>query len=217
MHAPERRPAAPGLAFALLLATVGLLAQGCGTTSTYRWVDELPDDDVPVGNGEPEEYRIAPRDVLGVRVWNQEPMSLARARVREDGRLSLPFVKDVVAAGLTPSELGRKLQEDLVSVIVDPVVTVTLEEPAPLNVSVVGEVAHPGMFSMTRGAGVLHALAAAGGLTAYAERNGIYVLRRLTPSSPAPTRIRFKYGELTSGGTAAAGFLMQSGDVVIVE
>lgn len=200
------------LALVLLLPSAASLELGCATGATYRWVDDLP-----TAEGPGPEYRIAHRDVLGIRVWNQEAMSLARARVREDGKISLPFLQDVVAVGLTPGALGKRLQEALVSVIVDPVVTVTLEEPAQLDVSVLGEVTRAGAFSIPRPAGVLHAIAAAGGLTAYAERDGIYVLRRLDPSSPAPMRIRFRYRDLTSGGTAAAGFLLESGDVVVVE
>ena len=193
----------------LLLA---LFFASCATShAPYRWVDDLPAAD------EPAIYRIAARDVISVRVYNQEAMSLERARVRDDGRISLPFLKDVAAAGLTPNELGEELQHALVSVIVDPVVTVTLEEPASLTVPVLGEVATPGTFSLQRSSGVLHALAAAGGLTQYAGYENIYVLRRLDPKSRAPTRIRFRYLDLTSGGTAAAGFLLQSGDVVVVE
>jgi len=194
------------------LALAWLLA-GCATTSVpYLWVDEY------VGpEADPGVYRIAARDVIGVRVWNHEAMSVERARVREDGRISLPFLKDVEVAGLTPNELSERLQQALVSLIVDPVVTVTLEEPALLNVSVLGEVATPGAFTMPRPAGVLHAIAAAGGLTEYADRDEIYVLRRLSPTSAAPTRIRFRYADLTSGGTNAAAFLLQTGDVVVVE
>ncbi|HWV38902.1 MAG TPA: polysaccharide biosynthesis/export family protein [Vulgatibacter sp.] len=161
-------------------------------------------------------YRIAARDVISVRVWNQESMGMERARVREDGKISLPFLKDVSVVGMTPNELSEKLQKELVSLIVEPIVTVTLEEPAPLNVSVIGEVATAGAFTMPRPAGVLQAIAAAGGLTPYADRDSIYVLRRLAPAIP-PTRIRFRYRDLTSGGTPAAAFLLKSGDVVVVE
>ncbi len=196
----------------LLLALCCVFAQGCATTQPFRWVDEL--------EAEPErsaDYRIAPRDVISVRVWNQEAMSLERARVREDGRISLPFLKDVSVAELTPNELSERLQRELISLIVDPVVTVTLEEPAQMNISVIGEVTTAGVFTMSRPAGVLHAIAAAGGLNRYANPEGIYVLRRLEPWSPAPTRIRFRMRDLTGGATRAAGFFLQSGDIVVVE
>jgi polysaccharide export outer membrane protein len=201
-----------GPALPLLLSLLALVATACTTTAPFRWVDDLSASD-----DDPGVYRIAARDVISVRVWNQAPMSVERARVREDGRISLPFLKDVAVAGMTPNEVSEKLQRELVSFIVDPLVTVTLEQPATLNVSVLGEVAGPGAFNVERPAGVLHAIATAGGLTEYADRDGIYVLRRLDPSRSAPTRIRFRYGDLTSGGTRAASFLLQSGDIVVVE
>lgn len=203
-------PGLPRFISALVLGLV--LPLGCAAPAPFRWVDELPPR-----TGESAVYRIGPRDFIGVRVWNQEAMSVERARVRDDGRISLPFLKDVVVAGLSPNELGEKLQRELVSVIVDPIVTVTLVEPAVLDVSVVGDVTNAGVYTLQRPAGVLQAIAAAGGLTEYASRDGIFVLRRLDPASAAPTRIRFRYRDLTSGVTPAAAFCLQSGDVVVVE
>ncbi|AKU89845.1 polysaccharide biosynthesis/export family protein [Vulgatibacter incomptus] len=200
---------APG--FVALIACLAWGVLGCASTSPYKWVD-----DIPGGRDDPAVYRLGVRDVISVRVWNQESMSVERARVREDGRISLPFLKDVRVAGLTPNELGDRLQTELVSFIVDPVVTVTLDEPAALDVSVVGEVTTTGVYAIHNPAGVLHAIAAAGGLTQFADRDSIFVLRRLSPAIP-PTRIRFRYRDLTSGGTRAADFLLQSGDVVVVE
>jgi polysaccharide export outer membrane protein len=154
--------------------------------------------------------------VISVRVWNQESMSLERARVREDGKISLPFLKDVEVVGFTPNEIGESLQRSLEPFIVDPIVTVTLEEPAPLGVSVLGEVTAAGSFILDRPAGVLHAIAAAGGLNQYADREAIYVLRRVSLGIP-PMRIRFRYQDLILGGNRASAFLLQSGDVVVVE
>lgn len=199
------------LALIVEIVLFGWLGPGCATDAPYRWVHDVPAPKVTA------EYRIGACDILGVRVWNQDAMSIERARVREDGKISLPFLKDVSVSGLTPNELSEKLQRELVSVIVSPVVTVSLVEPAPVSVSVLGEVATQGAFTLQRPAGVLQAIAAAGGLTPYAERDGIYVLRRLDADQPAPTRIRFRYRDLASGGTAAAGFLLQNGDVLLVE
>jgi len=193
------------------LAGVLGLSMACAAPQPFQWVDE-----VPGAREHPGIYRIAPMDVISVRVWNQESMSLLHARVREDGRISLPFLKDVDVAGLTPNSLSEKLQVALVSFIVDPVVTVTVDEPAPLSVFVLGEVTTAGTYTLARPAGALQALAAAGGLTQYANRDGIYVLRRISPLLP-PTRIRFRYRDLTSGGTTAAGFLLRSGDTIVVE
>ena len=187
-------------------------AAGCAARVPYVWVEDLP-----LEREDTAEYRIAPRDRISVRVWNQEAMSVSGARVRDDGMLSLPVLQDVRVAGLTPRELGAQLRTELVSLIVDPVVTVSIDEPALVGVSMLGEVARPGSYTMPRPAGLLHAIAAAGGLTTYADDDAIYVLRKLEPSSVAPMRIRFRYDDLTSGGTPAAGFELQSGDVILVE
>lgn len=191
-----------------LLAAAALAA--CGTRGAFIPVEEYP-------SPAPEtEYRIAPGDILGVRVWNQDSMSNARARVRDDGKISVPFLQDVDVAGTTPSELSQRLQTKLKIYVVNPVVTITVEELQPLKVSVLGEVARPGEFELQRGAGVLAAIAAAGGLTDYAHRDALYVLRT-SPDAKGPTRIRFRYGSLTGGEKPAASFRLKAGDVVVAE
>ncbi len=196
---------------ALLAATLALDA--CGTEGKYIRVEDLPRTMQSTS-----EYRISPGDVLGVRVWNQPTMSLEKTRVRDDGKISVPFLQDVEAAGKTPAELAERLQVHLKTYVVSPVVTVTVEELRPFRVSVTGEVVRPGVYELERGAGVLSALAAAGNFTEFAHRDRIFVLRRgITPNDAAPTRIRFRYDALTHGERPAAGFQLQSGDVVVVE
>ncbi len=105
---PQRatpRSAAP-LALLAALAAIPLL-DGCGHPREYLWVDDVPASAVSASDGT---YRIAPGDVIGVRVWNQESMSIERARVREDGKISLPLLKDVEVAGMEPAELGQRLE-----------------------------------------------------------------------------------------------------------
>jgi polysaccharide export outer membrane protein len=96
--------------------------------------------------------------------------------------------------------------------VVSPQVTITVEESQPTSVSVLGEVAHPGIYTLDPSAGVLQALAAAGGFTEYASRDSIYLVRR--PPSP---RIRFAFSALSQGEGRAAAFRLRAGDVVIVE
>lgn len=160
------------------------------------------------------EYVIAPGDTLQVRVFQQEAMS-ARVRVREDGMVSLPMVNDWPVAGKRPTEVAAALQVRLKDFINTPLVTVSLEETRPLSVSVLGEVTRPGVVTLEPGAGVLHALAAAGGLTDFAHADGIFVLRRGADGRPA--RIRFRWQGLTGGEGPAASFLLQPQDVVVAE
>ena len=188
------------------------LAPACKHTGDFVWVDDLPQTPQPAE----KEYVIQPGDTLSVRVWNQDGMS-AKPRVRQDGKISLPFLNDVEAAGITPNVLARRLQARLKDFIVNPVVTISLEEPKPIQVSVLGEVGHPGILQLEPGAGLIQALATAGGLNDFASRDSIFVIRQTNPEAGAPLRIRFTYESLVQVRGRAATFRLQSGDVVVVE
>lgn len=197
----------------LPLAAILALAAGCAAVGDYVWADAVSEPAQPAET----EYVIAPGDVLGVRVFNQEGMS-GRARVRADGRISLPFVNDVEAAGQTPAALARRLQARLKEFINNPVVTVSLEEAGPIQISVLGEVVHPGVFPVQSGANVLQGLAAAGGLGPFASLDRIFVLRKTPPGSKVPlVRVRFTYQKLVRAEGRSVAFRLRDGDVVVVE
>lgn len=201
------RPAAAARSAALALGAALLLA-GCRTVTPlgeYTWVHDYEDPETPS-----DSYVIVAGDLLGVRVWNQEGMS-GRARVRADGMISLPFLNDIPAAGVSPPTLATRIQARLQEFIVNPVVTVSLEEPRPFEVSVVGEVVRAGVYKLEQQkAGVLAALASAGGLNDFADRDRIFVLR-------SGVRIRFTFRALSQAHPKAASFLLRPGDVVVVE
>jgi polysaccharide biosynthesis/export protein len=192
----------------LCSAVLGLLVLGgCKHTGNFEWADDLKSPPQPSG------YVIHSGDTLSVRVWGQDGMS-ARARVRDDGKISLPFLHDVEVVGFTPPVLAQQLQTRLKDFLANPVVTIALEEQRPFTISVLGEVARQGPAQLDpNSAGVLSAIAAAGGLTPFADRDAIYVLR---PGAP-PRRIRFRWESLTQREGAAASFRLQSGDVLVVE
>lgn len=203
-----------GLGRAPLAAALALsaLALGCRAASgPFVWSDAYRPP-APAAGG----YVIAPGDALSVRVWNQEGMS-GKARVRADGMISLPFVHDVKAAGLDPAALAQALQKKLKEYIVNPEVTVSLEEEATFEVSVLGEVAHGGVFKMERDPLLVKVLANAGGLNELARRDGIYVIRYADDPGKPPIRIRFTYASLTQAKGPAALFRLRAGDVVVVE
>jgi polysaccharide biosynthesis/export protein len=163
----------------------------------------------------PREYVIGVGDAISVRVFQHEDMS-ARVRVRVDGFVSLPLVNEVRAAGKTPPALAHELTARFKDFINTPAVTVMLEETRPLTVSILGEVTRAGVQTLEPGAGVLQALAAAGGLNDFAHPDGIFVVRRV-PGEAQPIRIRFTWRALSEGSGKAAGFLLQPGDVVVAE
>lgn len=194
-----------------LLFIALLAAAGCRHTGAYVWVDDYKSTQPAPDAG----YLLGPGDLLSVRVLGHEEMS-SRVRVRSDGRISLPFLDDMPVSGRTPSQVAEKLRGDFKEYVVNPVVTVTVEEPRPFTVSVAGEVARPGVYPIDPSAGVLQALASAGGLTQYAHEDQIYVLRQSAPGE-APVRIRFKYESLEHAEGQSGMFSLSRNDLVVVE
>ncbi len=192
------------IALACFVALTAILG-GCGSSTPYVWAKDMPQSQAA------DEYVIAAGDLLSVSVYNQAEMS-ARARVRNDGKIALPFLGDVEVAGKAPRVVSKQLAAQLKAYLVAPSVTVTVEESLPASVSVLGEVARPGVYTVEVSAGVLQALALAGGFTDYADRGSIYVLRR-TPAQ----RVRFTFASLTAGTGRASTFRLRTGDVLVVE
>ena len=178
----------------------------CGATGPYVWVDSRPasatsSSDVVIQDG----------DSITVRVFNQEPLS-TKERVRSDGKIAMPVIGEVVARGKKPAQLAAEIQDRLKAVVVAPSVSVLMEQAGEMKVSVVGEVKNGGVFPLEPGANVLHALAAAGGLSDYADSDKIFVIRKSLPQ-----RVRFRYNDLRSADAKSVQFMLQNGDVVVVE
>ena len=191
---------------ALFAGIVGMSAIACGGTGPYVWVDSLPSS--ASGGGD---VLIQDGDTLNVRVFNQDPLS-TKERVRADGRISIPVIGEVVARGKRPAQLAAEIQDRLKDIVKVPSVIVTFEAGTELKVSVVGEVRNSGIFQMEPGSNVLTALAAAGGLNDYADADKVFVLRKSLPQ-----RVRFRYSDLRSADPKSIQFILQAGDVVVVE
>ena len=117
----------------------------------------------------PGDYLIGPEDVLDIAVWNSPELSRA-VPVRPDGRISLPLVNDVQAAGLTPMQLRERLSQVLATYVAAPIVAVIVREIHSFKVSVIGEVKTPGRYELKSRATVVEVIAMAGGPTDYAMR-----------------------------------------------
>ncbi len=159
-----------------------------------------------------DRYLINVGDTLTVRVFEQEAMS-SKVKVRADGRVALPIIGEFEVRGKRPFDVARELEVKLKEFVVAPKVTVNVDEFAALQVAVLGEVTHPGTYPLDPTAGVLQALASAGGLTEYATKDRIFVLRK----TPALRRVRFTFDALSRNEPKAATFALQTGDVVVVE
>jgi polysaccharide export outer membrane protein len=164
------------------------------------------------GHGSANDFKLGPDDVLDIVVWNNKELSRT-VPVRPDGRISLPLINDVQAAGLTPMQLRDVLTRRLGKYMTSPEVSVVVKEVHSFAVSVMGEVRKAGRYELKTRATVLDAIAAAGGFTEFASRSKVSVLRNDNGKS---TRIRFNYNKGVSGDGAQEIPLLRPGDVVVV-
>ncbi len=158
------------------------------------------------------DYRIGPEDVLDIAVWNNTAISRT-VPVRPDGKISLPLLNDVQAAGLTPMQLRDVLIKKLAEYIPTPELSVIVREVHSFKVSVIGEVKMPGRHELKSRATVLDALALAQGLGEFAARGRIVILR---PDGNNLKRIPFNYNKVVSADGELESFMLQPGDIIVV-
>jgi len=158
------------------------------------------------------EYRIGGGDKLQINVYKESDLTQS-LQVRPDGRITLPLVGDIAAAGQTPMQLQRRLTESLREFVANPVVTVMVVEVADRVVYVMGEVNTPGAVPLKGPMTVLQALAVAGGFKDFANKGGIKVLRK-TPGSDHVETIPFSYKDALRSD--APVFYLAEGDTVVV-
>jgi polysaccharide biosynthesis/export protein len=159
-----------------------------------------------------DEYKIGAQDVLRVDVWKETELTRT-VPVRPDGKISLPLLNDVQAAGLTPSQLANVLTEGLKKFINAPQVTVTVSEINSRRVYVTGEVAHAGAFPLLPNMTVLQALSSSGGFSQFAKTKAIYVLRN---EDGKQVKHPFNYKEVLAGRNQEQNIELLPGDVIVV-
>jgi polysaccharide export outer membrane protein len=157
------------------------------------------------------EYQIGPEDVLDISVWKNPELS-RKVPVRPDGKVSLPLVNDIQAAGLTPSELRTQLAARLAEFVPNAEVAVIVSEVQSLKVAVVGAVKTPGRFMLKSPATVLECIALAQGLTEFAQSGRIVVLRQ---NGATTIRIPFNYRKVADG-SEQENFFVKPGDIIVV-
>ncbi|MCC7053613.1 MAG: polysaccharide biosynthesis/export family protein [Gemmatimonadaceae bacterium] len=196
---------------ATLGAAAALLA-ACAPPSgaPFVWANDYVARDPSAADAQ---YVVGVGDLLAVQVFDNDKIS-GRGRVRSDGKLSLPLVSDVLVAGKTPAQVAADVQKALKdgNFVLNPRVNVVVEDVLPVKVTVLGAVSRAGNYAVEPGSGVAEALAGAGGLTEFAHKDRIFVLRKV----PTAVRIRFTFASLTEMGPASR-FRLQQGDIVVVE
>jgi len=179
----------------------GLMAAGCAEKTTNI-----------VSRPAPPEYVIAVDDVLTVVFW-QEQMAPMEVAVRPDGKISLPLLNDVQAAGFTPEQLAVKLEELAAKYITDPDATVIVKEIRSRRVFVLGEVGTPGMVPLIKDMTVLQLIAVGGGLLEYADKGNIVIIRT---ADGEEQRLKFNYNDVVSGKNVQQNIFLLPGDTVVV-
>jgi len=160
-----------------------------------------------------DSFIIGNDDLLAINVW-KEPDISRQVPVRSDGKISLPLVGEVKAAGETPLKLEQDLAARLKNYIDEPEVTVIVQQINSQKFNILGQVNHPGSFSLANSATVLDAIALAGGFRDFAKQKSIYVLRENPDGSE--TRLRFNYKEVVKGQNPAQNVKLQPRDTVVV-
>ena len=158
-------------------------------------------------------FVIGNDDVLAINVWKETDISRS-IPVRSDGRISLPLVGELQAAGRTPLELEQDIATRLQKYISDPEVTVMVQEIHSQKFNILGEVVKPGSYSLEVASTVLDAIAAAGGFRDFANQKGVYVLR--ANSEGGQSRIPFNYKKVIKGKSSQENITLQPRDTIVV-
>ena len=169
----------------------------------------------PAASAKPHDDRfvIGNDDVLAIDVWNEKEITRS-IPVRSDGKISLPLVGELQAAGRTPLQLEGDIAERLRSYITTPQVTVMVAEIHSRNFNILGQVAKPGSYSLTVASTVMDAIAAAGGFKDFAKEKGIYILRQTSGGSEA--RYNFNYKDFIKGKNPSQNIKLEPHDTIVV-
>ena len=157
-------------------------------------------------------YVIGAQDVLDIDVWKEAELTRS-VPVRPDGKISLPLLNDVQAAGLTPTQLSEEITTELKKFITDPQVTVIVTQINSQRVYILGEMTRPGAYPLLPGMTVMQALASAGGFTLFANTKKIYVLRN---EGGKQEKFPFNYKDVVKEKNASENIVLKAGDQIVV-
>jgi len=160
----------------------------------------------------PPGYVIGTDDVLSIVYWKDKDMS-SEAQVRPDGRIALPLINEVQAAGLTPEQLREKLTEESKKYMEDANITVVVRQINSRKAFITGEVNKPGTYPLTSPTTVMQLIAMAGGLREYANAKKIVIMRS---ENGTQRRLPFNYNDVIDGKNIQQNVELKPGDTVVV-
>lgn len=188
------------------------VAQGQNTKNPANPAPSAPSAAAAQAPTTEPEYKIGPQDVVQIDVW-KEPEISRTIPVRPDGKISVPLLHDVQAAGLTAMELAASLRDGLSKFLTNPQVNVTVTQINSRRVYLTGEVNRAGAIPLLPNMNVLQALASGGGFTQFAKVKNIYVLRT---ENGKQVKHPFNYKEVVKGNLAEQNITLQDGDTIVV-
>ena len=167
---------------------------------------------VPTAKVVDDDYIIGPADVLAIDVWKDAELTRT-VPVRPDGKISLPLIGELQVSGMTTTDVQRLVTQRLQIYISKPVVTVIVQEVRSRTYVIVGKIAKPGSYDLSKPTTVLEAIAVGGGFLDFAKVNKVYILRRREDGSRI--KIPFDYKKAIEGDTSK-NVELQSGDTIVV-
>ncbi len=159
-----------------------------------------------------DQYMIGPEDVLYIHVWKEEALTRT-VPVRMDGKISLPLIQEIKAAGLTPLQLKEVLMRKLKEFIENPIVSVTVVEANSFKVYVTGLVKNPGVYRLRSETTVVQIISLAGGFAEWANQKKIMIVRK---EDGREKRITVNYKKIMSGRNPGSDVILRTGDTIII-
>ncbi|MGM0813031.1 XrtA/PEP-CTERM system exopolysaccharide export protein [Thioalkalivibrio sp.] len=193
----------------VLLAGAILLLPACATGPSYPALPETAQDQAA------PDYVIGPGDNVQIFVWQQPDLSVT-VPVRPDGRINTPLAEDVVAAGKTPTQLARDMEQELSDYVRDPVVTVIVSDivgPYSQQVRVIGQAANPQAIPFRENMTALDVMIAVGGLTEFAAGNQATIVRAVDGET---RQFGVRLNDLIKRGDIGANVQMLPGDILVI-
>jgi polysaccharide export outer membrane protein len=194
----------------IAIAVLALLPTVCAAQAAQTPQTPAPAQPIPL----PTDYVIGVEDLLGVVFWRDKDKALTTdVVVRPDGKISVPMLNDIDAAGLTPEQLAVTVQQAAGKYIRDAVATVIVRQIRSRKVFVIGEVTKPGAVALGSEMNVLQVLAEAGGFLEHAKKGDVVIVRT---QNGVERRFKFNYNEVVRGKKPEQNIRLLPGDTVLV-
>lgn len=197
--------------FLIILGLALIIAQGFVQAQTDKEMTPKPVSQASIPP-DSDKYLIGPEDVLQIQIWREDALS-QQVLVRSDGKISLPLIDEVQAAGLTPLKLKEVLILKFKEFVDDPQITVMVREARSFKIYLLGQVTRPGVITLSGETSLLQVISMAGGFTDWANQRKILLIRK---EKGQESRITINFKKIISGEDMNANIILKPGDTVIV-